>query len=66
MGTHIDTRTQRRQKVKEHDRAARSRRATFKQYLRQIEEELIEDDLQSDEDLHDTQDEADEQSLAAR
>jgi hypothetical protein len=55
MGNHIDTRNQQRRKVKEHDEAARHRRASFKQYLRQIEEDLLE----IDEDLMETEDEDD-------
>jgi hypothetical protein len=48
MGEHIDTRAPKRKKVKEHDEAARRRRASFKQYLRQVEEELLEEDLDDD------------------
>jgi len=48
MGDHIDNRAQKRKKVKEHDEAARHRRTSFKQYLRQLEEELLEDDLADD------------------
>jgi len=44
MGTHVDTRDTRK-KVREHDELARRKRATFKQYLRNIEEDLLEDDL---------------------
>jgi hypothetical protein len=45
MGSHIDTRDQKRKKVKEHDEFARKRRASFKQYLRDIEEDLLDEDL---------------------
>ncbi len=45
MGDHIDNRAQKRKKIAEHDEAARKRRASFKQYLRQLEEDLLEDDL---------------------
>jgi hypothetical protein len=43
MGEHIDTRaTQKRKKLKEHDTNARHARITFKRYLRDLEEELLE------------------------
>lgn len=45
MGNHVDTRDTRRQKVREHDELTRRNRVTFKQYLRHIEEDLLEDDL---------------------
>ena len=45
MGSHIDTRGFKRKKLGESDDMARRRRATFKQYLQQIEEDLLEDDL---------------------
>jgi hypothetical protein len=48
MGDHIDNRATKRKKVKEHDEGARHRRTSFKQYLRQLEEELLEDDLAGD------------------
>lgn len=44
MGTHIP-RDQQRRKIKEHDDMARRRRASFKQYLRDLEEELLEADM---------------------
>jgi hypothetical protein len=47
MGTHIDTRTQHRQKTYEHDELTRRKRATFKQYLRHIEEDLLVDEEDS-------------------
>lgn len=56
MGNHIDNRAPKRKKVKEHDELARQRRTSFKQYLRQLEEELLEDDLTAD-DQFDDQDE---------
>jgi hypothetical protein len=43
MGNHIDTRS-RRNTVREHDELARKSRTTFKQHLRDIEEELLEDE----------------------
>lgn len=49
MGEHIDTRSPKKRKVKEHDELARRRRATFKQYLQQIEEDLLE--AEEDDDL---------------
>ncbi len=48
MGNHIDNRAPKRKKVQEHDEAARRRRTSFKQYLRQLEEELLEDDLDAE------------------
>jgi hypothetical protein len=56
MGNHIDNRGNKRQKVKEHDELARRRRTSFKQYLQDLEEELLEADLNSDDEL----DQADE------
>lgn len=51
MGEHIDTRGQRRKKVNEsEDLLARKRRVTFKNYIRELEEDLLEDDLEEDED----------------
>jgi hypothetical protein len=47
MGEHIDTRNRKKPKLKEHDELARRRRATFKQYLAQIDEDLLEADLSS-------------------
>lgn len=61
MGTHIDTRAVRRQKTYEHDELARRKRATFKQYLRHIEEDLlIEED--ADDQANDLEDDSDEGS----
>lgn len=48
MGQHIDTRNQKR-KVKEHDENDRRSKASFKQYLNQIEEDLLQDDEYYDE-----------------
>jgi hypothetical protein len=45
MGSHVDTRERRRKQIKEHDESARKRRASFKQYLRRVEEEFLEDEL---------------------
>ena len=56
MGNHIDNRAPKRKKIKEHDDLARHRRNSFKQYLRQLEEELLEDDLNAD----DTEDDQNE------
>lgn len=54
MGQHIDTRAGQKRKLKENDPAARKRKATFKQYLNQIEEDLINDELEAEaEDLDD-------------
>lgn len=50
MGEHIDTRSLRRKKTNEsEDILARKRRVTFKNYLREVEEDLLEDDLEEDE-----------------
>lgn len=49
MGTHIP-RDNRRKKVKEYDADARHRRTSFKQYLRNIEEEMLEEELAAVED----------------
>lgn len=57
MGYHIDNRTKKHKKVKEHDENARRSRTSFKQYLRELEEELLEEDLTSDDILEDDQDE---------
>lgn len=48
MGDHIDNRGSKRKKVKEHDEMARRRRTSFKQYLRDLEEELLEEDMYDD------------------
>ncbi len=45
MGEHIDNRGSRKKKVKEHDAGARRTRVTFKNYLRELEEELLEEEL---------------------
>lgn len=46
MGEHIDTRGQRRKKtVESEDNLARKRRVTFKNYLREREEEELLEDL---------------------
>jgi hypothetical protein len=53
MGEHIDTRSLRRKKTNEsEDILARKRRVTFKNYLREVEEDLLEDDL-DEEDVED-------------
>lgn len=57
MGKHIDTRPPRRVRSTDHDSLARRRRATFKQYLQDQEDELLEDELIK---ADDTQDPADE------
>lgn len=46
MGEHIDTRASKRKKVKEHDEGARHRRTSFKQYLRDLDEEILEQELE--------------------
>ena len=51
MGEHIDNRSTgpRRKKVTEGpDILARKRRVTFKNYIRELEEELLEDELEQD------------------
>jgi hypothetical protein len=44
MGNHVDTRS-RKVKVREYDELARRKRATFKQYLRDVEEDFLEEDF---------------------
>jgi len=48
MGDHVDIRGGKRAKVREHDELARRRRATFKQYLRDIEEDFLEEELEAE------------------
>lgn len=50
MGDHIDNRGSKRKRVKEHDEMARRRRTSFKQYLRDLEEELLEEDMYDNDD----------------
>jgi len=51
MGEHIDNRGPRRKKTNEsEDDLARKRRVTFKNYIRELEEDLLEDDLDVEED----------------
>lgn len=46
MGDHIDNRKGKKDKTNEgFDKSARARRVTFKHYLREIEEELLDDEL---------------------
>lgn len=47
MGEHVDHRDKRKRALAEHPEARR-RRATFKQYLQDIEEELLEAELLPD------------------
>jgi hypothetical protein len=47
MGQHINTKSTKR-KVKEHDEGARRQRTSFKQYLRNLEESLLEEELEDD------------------
>jgi hypothetical protein len=56
MGEHIDTRNRKKPKLKEHDELARRRRATFKQYLAQIDEDLLEAEADTDITPEDNQD----------
>lgn len=49
MGDHIDTRGTKK-KVKEHDPNARRNRITFKRYVRDLEENLLNLDAEDDED----------------
>lgn len=60
MGEHIDYRSKKK-KIKEHDAGARRNRVTFKSYLRALEEELLdeelEDQLHEDDGLNKDQDE---------
>jgi len=49
MGEHIDNRQNKRKKPqKDRDPAARLARTSFKQYLRDLDEELLEEDLNYD------------------
>ena len=45
MGEHIDNRISKKKKLKEHDTNARQARITFKRYLRELEEELLDEPL---------------------
>lgn len=57
MGEHIDNRGPRRKKANEsEDILARKRRVTFKNYIRELEEDLLEDDLEITDDDLDTPD----------
>lgn len=56
MGDHIDNRAPKRKKVREHDEGARHRRTSFKQYLRDLEEEILQQELEDDADLDDLDD----------
>lgn len=48
MGEHIDNRKSKRKKLKEGvDPLSRARRVTFKNYLLEVEEDLLEDDLEN-------------------
>jgi hypothetical protein len=49
MGEHVDNRksVKRHKKTYEGDAGKRQQRVSFKNYLRQVEEELLEDDLNS-------------------
>lgn len=47
MGEHIDNRNLRRKKTNE-DNLARKRRVTFKNYIRELEEDLLDQDLEAD------------------
>lgn len=48
MGTHIDTRQRKKQKRADFDKEARKQRASFKQYLRELDEELLEEEYKDD------------------
>lgn len=47
MGEHIDNRGSKKKKLKEHNTDARQNRITFKRYLRDLEEELLDLDLEA-------------------
>lgn len=50
MGSHVDTRQKHiKQKRTNEDVSERKRRASFKSYLRQLEEELLEQELEGEE-----------------
>jgi len=54
MGEHIDNRSPRRKKTKEsEDILARKRRVTFKNYIRELQEEEMLEDLDEEEDDQD-------------
>jgi hypothetical protein len=49
MGEHIDNRGPKK-KIKEHNTDARQNRITFKRYLRDLEEDLLDLDLEAEDD----------------
>jgi hypothetical protein len=51
MGNHIDTRDKRKKVRENFDDAARRRKASFKQYLRDLEEELLDEELEDQTEL---------------
>lgn len=52
MGEHIDNRSPRRNKTRDsEDVLARKRRVTFKNYIREIQEEEMLEDAEDDDDL---------------
>jgi hypothetical protein len=51
MGEHIDNRgPKKKKKIKEHNTDARQNRITFKRYLRDLEEDLLDLDLEAEDD----------------
>lgn len=49
MGDHVNIiRNSKKAKVREHDESARQRRAIFKQHLRSIDEDFLEDEMYSE------------------
>ncbi len=57
MGSHIDTRQKsRKQRHTNEDMAERKRRASFKSYLRQLEEDLLDEELDVTDDELDLED----------
>ena len=54
MGEHIDQRSPKRKKTNEQrDVGDRKRKASFKQYLRQVEEDLLDDEMDDFDDFAD-------------
>lgn len=57
MGDHIDRKATKRGKQMSEDDLARRRRVSFKNYLREVEESLLEDAIdENDDELNDDQD----------
>lgn len=58
MGEHIDSRSHsKKKKLKEHDQNARQARVTFKRYLRELDEDFLEAEIEIAEEPEVDQDE---------